>query len=701
MVPSNKSLAVVFPKIAEEWNYEKNIDGTPSDYYAKSGKKVWWKCKQGHEWEATISNRTVNGHGCPICAGRVGDKNLSETNPELVKEWNYEKNYPLTPENITRGCHKKVWWKCAKGHEWESVIHSRALGRGCPYCTGRRPAIGETDLATTDPALSLEWNYEKNYPLTPQSVTRRSNKKVWWKCAKGHEWEAKVEDRSYGSKCPYCSGNIPIVGETDLFSLHPELIEEWDFEKNGLLNPATITRASSKKVWWRCKNCGNSWETTVQKRTAGSGCPNCNLVNKTSFPEQAVFYYVLQNHADAINSFTDIFPSSSSMEIDIYIPSLKMGIEYDGVWHNTDEARVRDEKKYQICKKNNITLIRIREGFAEKVEELCDIMIFSDASQGNRSLDDAINALAKYLSIPHDVDVSRDNIKILENYLRVMKENSLEHQRPDLAKEWNYEQNGRLTPLMVKARSHKIVWWKCKRGHEWRANILSRTYGSGCPYCAGRYPIVGETDLYTINPDLAREWDYEKNYPLTPKEVTTGSHKKVYWKCSYGHEWQAEVKSRNEGHGCPFCAGQNVESGKTDLATTHAELAKEWNYEKNYPLTPQDVKAGSEKKVWWKCSRGHEWQATIKNRKKGFGCPYCSGRLPIVGETDLATTNPELVLEWNYEKNFPLTPQDVKAGSEKKVWWKCKNGHEWQAMVYCRKAGTNCPECRKKKRNLI
>ena len=135
--------------------------------------------------------------------------------------------------------------------------------------------------------------------------------------------------------------------------------------------------------------------------------------------------------------------------------------------------------------------------------------------------------------------------------------------------------------------------------------------------------------------------------------------------------------------------------GYNDLSTTNPNLAKEWDYEKNYPLLPTQVAAKSNKKVWWKCKKGHEWRAVISNRNKGIGCPICSHRQILEGYNDLATTNPEIAKEWNYERNHPLLPTQVAAAGKKKVWWICKKGHEWLATLYSRKAGSNCPKCAK------
>ena len=139
-----------------------------------------------------------------------------------------------------------------------------------------------------------------------------------------------------------------------------------------------------------------------------------------------------------------------------------------------------------------------------------------------------------------------------------------------------------------------------------------------------RYVVKGENDLQTVNPTLVKEWNFERNNGLTPMDVLPNSNKKVWWKCSKGHEWQTTIANRNNGSRCPYCSGRYAVKGTNDLQTVNPTLAQEWNYEKNIGLSPMDVTPNSNKKVWWKCSKGHEWQATINNRNKGRGCPQCS-----------------------------------------------------------------------------
>lgn len=179
-------------------------------------------------------------------------------------------------------------------------------------------------------------------------------------------------------------------------------------------------------------------------------------------------------------------------------------------------------------------------------------------------------------------------------------------------------------PAEVAVKSGKKVWWKCSKcSHEWQAVIVDRVNGRGCPVCAGRVTKKGYNDLATQYPNLADEWHYGKN-SIKPTDITPGSHKKVWWLGKCGHEWQAMIPSRVQGCGCAVCAGKIILEGFNDLATKRPELLDEWNYSKNV-IKPTEIGGSSGKKVWWKCEKGHEWQAAVYSRANN-GCPICAGK---------------------------------------------------------------------------
>ena len=231
--------------------------------------------------------------------------------------------------------------------------------------------------------------------------------------------------------------------------------------------------------------------------------------------------------------------------------------------------------------------------------------------------------------------------------------------------------------------------------------------------------------LAEARPDLAAEWNYEKNGNLRPEDVTCKSGKKIWWKLPYDvpidynveklsgkhfeFEWKAAIRNRSNRAGCPYLSGRMAWPGFNDLETVNPELAKQWHPTKNGNLKPQQVTCGSKQKVWWfypyddSNSGKHfdfEWQAPVYSRVNGNSCPYLSGRAVWPGFNDLQTVNPKLASQWHPTKNGNLKPTEVTANSGKKVWWllhyedgktkQCFN-FEWKTDVKSRNKGSNCP----------
>ena len=197
---------------------------------------------------------------------------LAAVHPELIAEWS-DRNLPLTPDSVTFGSNKKVWWKGACGHEWETSIKARSSGEKCPICSGARVIEGINDLSTLKPELASEWS-EKN-EIKPTEVSIGSHKKVIWKCKLGHEWIATVKSRTINKTgCPYCSHNKVLVGFNDFATLFPEVANEWS-DKNEK-KPTEVMAFANSKAWWKCRTCGYEWNTLISTRSGGSKCPCCS-----------------------------------------------------------------------------------------------------------------------------------------------------------------------------------------------------------------------------------------------------------------------------------------------------------------------------------------------------------------------------------------------------------------------------------------
>ena len=458
--------------------------------------------------------------------------------------------------------------------------------------------------------LMAEWDWEKNMSFDSTQFTIGSHQIIWWKCTKGHTWQANIQTRARGHGCPYCSGRKVLSGYNDLLTTNPTLAQEWHPTKNECITPSQISAGTEQKVWW-LGNCGHEWEASPKSRSIGNGCPICAKRKQSSFPEQSIYFYIKQLFSDAVNKYTDIF--NNKMEIDIFIPSIKVGIEYDGLaFHQSEASYENEKKKYVICKENNIKLIRIREfkGYDETL--ICDCFFHINRNPSYKELSFVISQIFALFGKSCSVDVEKDKALIQAAYLSELKEESLSVKRPDLSSEWHPTRNASLTPAMFSKSSSEKVWWKCKNGHEWQAEINSRYKGNNCPYCSGKKILVGYNDLATVNPLLSAEWHPTKNEDLLPSMVQNKSKNKVWWRCSKGHEWQATISHRSSGSGCPYCSGRMAIKGVTDLKTLHPKIANLWHLTKNDNLSPDEVTAGSEKNVWWMGECGHEWQRAVK-----------------------------------------------------------------------------------------
>ena len=420
-------------------------------------------------------------------------------------------------------------------------------------------------LLKDHPEYMKKYDFKKNASVDLENLSVTSNKKVWWKCEKcQNSWFAVVSSQTDLKKqhgCPYCSGRLITKGKNDLASQCPDMLCEWDYEKNTI-QPDEIHINSTQKVWWKCKECGHSWCQTVANRVNNkSGCPKCNFENVNSFCEQSVYYYIKQLFPDAINGDKHI-----GMELDIFIPSLNVGIEYDGEYYHDSKKKIDiDKRKNELCIQKNIELIRIREPNNPPIDN-CTVF-FRNNSTNNSSLDEVIIEVISHLSTTAtlDVNTTRDTPYIMEQFAQKKYNNSLLACYPDIAAEWHPTKNGKITPDKVSKGTRKSFWWLGKCGHEWQMSVIDRTSEYvrknghikkryGCPFCSSRRVLIGFNDLASTYPDIDKEWHPTKNGTMTSNDIMKRSTKKVWWQCSQGHEWLESPNVRIQHiNGCPIC----------------------------------------------------------------------------------------------------------------------------------------------------
>ena len=594
---------------------------------------------------------------------------------------------------------------------------------------------------------------------------KNSHTPVHMKCLDcGCEWDPLPTNCLKGRACPFCAGKRPIPGKTDFASQHPELLKEWDYDRNIKL-PDEYTECSNQKVYWIGK-CGHQWEAYITNRVREkAGCPICagkvvvSGINdlESQNPELASEWDYYKNEQKPSEVFvrskkkawwicpighsyytyiftrstrgTDcpicdksgtsfqeqaifyylhqIYPDSinryndEGFELDIFIPSLQVGIEYDGVAYHVGKAQnTRDLDKNRKCQKLGIKLIRVRENGLAPLPLSHCIMRKNNDSSAD--LDECISKLVEYL--PGDnvlgINVSLDHFNIRKQYYEYVKRVNLENTNPELSGEWNYELNGSLKPNMVTPSSHIEVYWKC-RSHPDHVWKDSIAHRSSGRGC----PYCSSQRILPGFNDLAflrpdLAKEWSEHNTQKPDMVAVNTSHKYLWTCSKGHEYAASPANRAKGKGCPYCSGNKAITGQNDLASLFPNLLEEWDYQKN-SINPHSILPYSDAIVWWKCSKGHSYDMRINKRtRRNQGCPYCSGNRIIPGETDLATLNPVLAKQWHPVKNGDLLPSQVMPNSNSKAWWLCPICGNEWEAYICNRNKSKYPYCPKCNRLL-
>lgn len=627
--------------------------------------------------------------------------------PEILKEWDFESNNKLgfDPEKITIGCSsKEVTWICPKcGKSYPKTPYNKIILKyQCPHCGHNKKSSETYNLATERPEIAKEWDYEKNYPIRPEDISPQVCDSYWWLCPKGHPYKATPNNRFRGkSRCDICYKE-----ENSLANKRPDLVKEWHPTKNGTLTPNDVTFGKHDKVWWLCPECGHEWPATITNRAKGRGCPECRKGTQTSTPEQLIYHYAQQLFPDTNNRFT-----IKKMEIDVFIPSLKVGIEYDGEgFHNSKKSFDRDIRKSKLISNMGIKLIRIRESLCYPMEsDICEIYTI-DRKPNYSTLLPVLNQIFSNLSSSFVTINPTDYIKVANhiksNLYKISYENSfayyikqLENAGTPLKYIWDYKKNSLLNlfPEKVTKGSRIEVHWICRRNpkHKSFKAIYRVANGEGCERCAGRNKTTEEW-IKEARKVHGNRYDYSKvKYIDTNTEVTII--------CKIHGEFPQKPANHLSGNNCPYCAGQGGFHPLDTLEKARPNLAKEWAYDdkRNNGLMPKDVSIRDHQhKYYWKCTEGkpHNFAATIPKRIAGMKCAICHGK-QVSKDTCVATLYPHLLAEWDISNKVKLT--DVPVGSEVEMLWKCTNpSHPAYKMPVCQrvKAKYGCKICAGKKR---
>ena len=607
------------------------------------------------------------------------------------------------------------------------------------------------------PELAAEWHPTKNKGLHPEDLLHGSNKKVWWKCNQGHEWQSAIFNRAIqGKGCPYCAGK-KVSSTNNLLYRYPEVAKFWS--PKNLISPDEVIAQSGKAYIWECAK-GHEWtarpNNMVKKKFH---CPECEYLDRGDGMRKATPDFNLDTeHPELAKEWHQRNEKP---------PTFYMPKSNDKVWwlckqRHEWEASIDSRTRGTGCPycsgrlataENNLTVSHpnlLLEWDYERNDEQPEQYL----SQSNKTVWwKCIKGHSWQSKISNRSALSNGcpscTNQTSKNELRIYTElaalfDSVQHRQklhgvevdiflPDYAvaieydgKYWHREkteqdnaktkylsdQSIRLLRIreapLAKLQDHDIIIPQGSFISKAIMDELIRVIGAGEHYLHAVEFIAEETylkyldyfpspfpenSLALVNPTLAGEWHPTKNAPLTPENFAQSAKPKVWWMCEQGHEWKAAIYSRNLGGHACPYCAGRNTTNQNSMAVTHPHMAELFHPIKNGNYTPETLKAGTGITLWWRCDLGHEWQQTGDALKKLVVDQPCRKC------RSLAIKHPDIAALWHPSKNGSVTPDDVAARSGVNRWWQCtvNSSHVWRASPNNMSKPNRkryCPKCK-------
>ena len=251
---------------------------------------MWWRCPQGHDYEASPSARVHGGINCAICSHRTivaGINDIATTHPEIAAEWDPSWLHFHPPTATSYGSSVTIGWVCRSGHRYKMRIYDRTHGHSCPHCPSTVDENRSANLALANPKLAAEWNDERNGERRPDSYTVGSHFRAAWNCPAGHTYWQRIDRRVAGYGCQYCSHRKVAPGVNDLATTDPELMSEFHPYMNHPKTPDKML-AGTDLYWWKCTAAGHKVQQSVPNRRHSRGCKDCPEEARIMFDESTL-----------------------------------------------------------------------------------------------------------------------------------------------------------------------------------------------------------------------------------------------------------------------------------------------------------------------------------------------------------------------------------------------------------------------------
>lgn len=707
VTPNVNDLFTVCKDAKAMWDMTKNVEYDYERINPKSEDIVWWKCRNGHEFQRSI-RRFVDSQNCPTC--KITDNCVAKYS-HMVKQWDFKKNKDININLTSSSSSKKAWWKCKKcGYEWQAEIASRKASKGlCPCCENRTIVKeGITDLFSIVPQVRDYYDFDKNIGTNISELSVTSSTRVWWKCPDcNYQWQTSVmarimvKNNNYVTRpCPACSGSKTY----GTFSIrHPRLEERFSKELNKCEFSSLNSTNYKEKYWWNCPVCGEVFESKLLTFISSydkpyKGCPYCA---GTIIKREKSFASL---HPEVMDEY------SPNNIIDPYTVSEKSNKEVEWICRNNREHVWRATFGKRALGQGSCNICRNYYYGKKLYLEHPELKEYYDTEKNIRQFESYSNMSNEYVwwkckeghSFERPIHrVSKEgNISCpyCNNRLLLIGKNDLLSQNPELAQEFDAEKNGITADQIMYNSSDEKTWWKCKYGHAFQRSVTYRlNYNQDCPICNRSIVQKGVNDFQTRYPNIVDVWDYEKNFER-PDEIADNRTSKFSFRCDKGHFYDTNLSSLiyNQFQ-CMVCNNKILQPGINSLLDTHKQLASEVS--PNEERNPTEFFKDSAYEMLWKCPicKG-EYKHPIRDREVGDdSCPYCTNRKVLPGYNSLDVIKPELIPEWSPNNEKPM--HDYLATSSSYVLWVCSNCNgEYSARICDRGVGdVNCPYCSDRK----
>ena len=371
----------------------------PSDYYLNSNKCVWFDCdKCCHNFYKKIADVNSNSW-CPYCANQKlchnneckSCFNKSFASHEKSKFWS--KKNEKKPNDVTLNSHKKFWFDCECGHQFESnLLNINKANNWCPYCSVPSQKLCHNNECKSCFEKSFASHEKSKYwsndnELKPRQVFKGADRKTFiFHCECGHKINMNLKQiSSQGHWCSYCS-HQKLCYDTDCemcFNNSFSSVERSNQLNDKLINPRMLFKSTNKKFKFDCETCNKVFETQLSSITNGVWCSFC--VNKTElilFTKLVICYSTLKRQFKV--EWCKNSKSNRFLPFDFVIEERKIIIELDGKqhfeqignWLSPEETRKNDLYKMKCANDNGFSIIRIlqKDVYKNKYDWLSELI---------------------------------------------------------------------------------------------------------------------------------------------------------------------------------------------------------------------------------------------------------------------------------------------------------------------------------------